>query len=218
MKQIISTVIVATLAMLGTTATLFAAPQAKSSTPLSKNSDLQRHTAYYGSETAVPKVPSVMLSMQEDALCKLKPGQTMPTIELPKLDGGNAKLSGLLGKKATVVVFWKDDHRMTAEELADLGPDVVERFGKDGVEVICIAVDTKPEAAKEALNKSGAKFTTLLDADGNAFAQVGKEALPRTFVLDSSGKIAWFDISYTLATRREIRETLRALTGDSKEK
>ena len=129
-----------------------------------------------------------------------------------------AKLSGLLGKKATVVVFWKDNHRMTAEELADLGPDVVERFGKNGVEVVGIIVGAKPETAKEALNKAGAKFTNLLDADGKAFAQVGKEALPRTFVLDSSGKIAWFDISYTLATRRELRETLRALTGDAKEK
>jgi peroxiredoxin len=160
-----------------------------------------------------------MLSMREDALCKLKVGQSMPAIELPKLEGGGkAKLSGLLGKKATVVVFWKDDHRMTAEELADLGPDVVERFGKQGVEVVGIAVDAKPETAKETLNKAGATFTTLLDADGKAFAQVGKEALPRTFVVDPAGKIAWFDISYTLATRRELRQTLRALAGDTKEK
>lgn len=218
MEKAILITLVFTLHQLSTTATSLAVPQSKSTTPPAKASAPQSHTAYYGSETGATKVPGVMLSMQEDALCKVKPGQSLPAIELPKLDGGNAKLSTLLGKKATVVVFWKDDHRMTVEELADLGPDVVERFGKDGVEVISIAVDAKPEAAKEALNKAGAKFTTLLDADGKAFAQVGKEALPRTFVLDSSGKIAWFDISYTLATRREIRDTLRALTGDTKEK
>ena len=36
-------------------------------------------------------------------------------------------------------------------------------------------------------------FPNLLDADGKAFAQVGSEKLPRTFVLDPSGKILWFD-------------------------
>ncbi len=210
MKQAIWITLLTATAVLYTNSS-FAAPKAKPAAP-------QPHTAYYGAESAAPKVPSVMLSMQEDALCKLKVGQALPAVELTKVDGGNAKLSSMLGKKATVVVFWKDDNRMTAEELADLVPDVAERFGKDGVEIIGVAVDTKADAAKETLNKTGAKFTNLLDADGKAFAQVGKDALPRTFVLDSAGKIAWFDISYTLATRRELRETLRALTGDSKEK
>jgi peroxiredoxin len=211
MNRATSTILIFAFIALTAVATSTAAPKAKTQPP-------QPHTTYYGSEKAAPKVPSVMLSMREDSLCKLKVGQPLPPIELPKLDGGKAKLASLFGKKATVVVFWTDDHRMTAEELADLGPDVVERFGKDGVEVVGIVVDAKPEPSKEILNKAGAKFTTLVDADGKAFAQVGKEALPRTFVLDSSGKIAWFDISYTLATRRELRETLRALTGDTKEK
>jgi peroxiredoxin len=213
MKQAISTALIVTLATLLAAASSFAAPKAKEKEP-------QPHTAYYGSETAAsPKVPSVVLSMQEDAFCKLKVGQKMPAMELPKLDGGsNTKLSSLLGKKATVVVFWKDDNRMTAEELVDLGPDVIERFGKQGVEVVGIAVDAKPNSAKEVVNKIGAKFTTLLDADGKAFAQVGKEKMPRTFVLDADGKIVWFDISYTLATRRELHDSLRVLTGDSKQK
>jgi peroxiredoxin len=212
MKQAISTALIATLATLVAAANSFAAPKAKEKQP-------QPHTAYYGSEAATAlKVPNVILSMQEDGFCKLKVGQKMPAIELPKLDGGNAKLSSLLGKKATVVVFWKDDNRMTAEELADLGPDVIERFGKQGVEVVGIAVEAKPDAAKEVVNKVGAKFTTLVDADGKAFAQVGKEKMPRTFVLDVDGKIVWFDISYTLATRRELHDSLRVLTGDSKQK
>ena len=67
-------------------------------------------------------------------------------------------------------------------------------------------------------DKVGAKFTTLVDADGKAFAEVGKEKMPRTFVLDADGKIVWFDISYTLATRRELHDSLRVLTGDSKQK
>jgi cytochrome c biogenesis protein CcmG/thiol:disulfide interchange protein DsbE len=213
MKQATATAVMVTLAALMAATDSFADPKAKEKPP-------QPHTAYYGSETAsAAKVPSVALSMQEDAFCKLKVGQKMPAIELPKLDGGsNAKLFSLLGKKATVVIFWKGDNRMTSEELTDLGPDVIERFGKQGVEVVGIAVEAKSDSAKEAVNKVGAKFTILIDADGKAFTQVGKEKLPRTFVLDADGKIVWFDISYTLATRRELHDTLQVLTGDGKQK
>jgi peroxiredoxin len=193
-------------------ATAQAAPPKKADAP-------RMHTTYYGSDAAPAKVPAVMLSMREDALCKLKVGQPMPAITLPTIDGGSkSKLADVLGKKATVVVFWKGTNRMTTEELSDLGPDVLDRYGKNGVEVVGIAVEEKPAEAKEVLNKVGAKFTNLVDEDGKAFALVGKEALPRTFVLDPSGKIAWFDISYTLATRRELRETLRILAGDGKQK
>jgi peroxiredoxin len=187
--------------------------------PPKKTEPPRERTAYYGTDSAPAKVPGVVLSMREDALCKLKVGQPMPTIELPSPSGsGNSKLSDMLGKKATVVVFWRGNNRMTTEELSDLGPDVLDRYGKNGVEVVGIAVETKLAEAKEALDKIGAKFPNLLDEDGNAFALVGKDALPRTFVLDSAGKIVWFDISYTLATRRELRETLRSLAGDGKQK
>ncbi len=193
-------------------ATAHAAPPKKAETP-------RERTAYYGSDNAPAKVAAVMLSMREDALCKLKVGQSMPAISLPTIDGGSkTKLADKLGKKATVVVFWKGTNRMTTEELSDLGPDVVDRFGKNGVEVVGIAVEEKPAEAKEALNKVGAKFPNLVDEDGKAFALVGKEALPRTFVLDPAGKIVWFDISYTLATRRELHQTLRTLAGEGKQK
>jgi peroxiredoxin len=193
-------------------ATAQAAPPKKADPP-------REHTAYYGSDSTPAKVPAVRLSMREDAMCKLKVGQPMPAISLPTPSGsGKSKLADMLGKKATVVVFWKGSNRMTTEELSDLGPDVLDRYGKNGVEVIGIAVEEKPSDAKEALNKVGAKFTNLVDEDGKAFALVGKEALPRTFVLDPAGKIVWFDISYTLATRRELHETLRTLAGDGKDK
>lgn len=137
----------------------------------------------------------------------------MPAIELPKVgDSGKAKLAGLLGKKATVVVFWKGDRRMANEELADIAADVIEPFGKSGVEVVGVAVNESAASAPEALTKAGAKFTNLLDVDGKAFAEVGSDRLPRTYVLDPAGKIAWFDIEYSHATRRELRDALRALT------
>ena len=178
----------------------------------------QTRTAFFRAESAAPKVPTVAFTKREEGLSKVKVGDKLPAISLPKVGGsGSAKLSDSLGKKATVVVLWKSDRRMSLEQLADLGPDVGEAFGKDGVALVGIAVNETAASAAETLKKTEANFPNLLDADGKAFAQIGTERLPRTYLLDPEGKIVWFDIEYSHATRRELHEALRALTGAKQE-
>ena len=63
--------------------------------------------------TAGRRCRRCVLSKRHEALCNVKVGDTMPAIELPSSwRRSNAKLAELLGKKATVVVFWKGDRRM----------------------------------------------------------------------------------------------------------
>jgi peroxiredoxin len=172
-------------------------------------------TAFYRADSATAAIPHVLMSKSDEAACKVKVGDAMPAIELPKLSGtGKAKLSDLLGKKATVVVFWKSDRRMAQQELADLGTDVVEPFGGKGAAVVGVAVDESAKDAQATLKKAGADFPNLLDADGKAFARIGNGRFPRTYVLDSTGKIVWFDIEYSSATRRELHRTLRKIVGE----
>jgi peroxiredoxin len=152
----------------------------------------------------------VLLTKQHEALCRVKVGDTLPEIELPKVSGGSAKLAALYGKAATVVVFWKGDRQMALDELADLGPDVVEEFGSRGVAVVGVAVNEQPADASSTIQETAANFPQLLDADGKAFDKVGSERLPWTLVLDSDGKIVWLDLEYSLATRRELQQALLA--------
>jgi peroxiredoxin len=161
-----------------------------------------------------PHIPTVLLSKQDASLCRLKVGDKMPAIALPQVGGGEKKLADLYGKKATFVVFWKSDRRMAQQQLADLGPDIIKPFGEKGVAVVGIAVKETAESASAALKKAGADFSNLLDADGEAFAQVGSERLPRTYLLDPQGKILWFDIEYSVGTRRELRHALRFIAGN----
>jgi hypothetical protein len=100
--------------------------------------------------------------------------------------------------------------------LADIGPDVIEPFGKSGVSVVGIVVKTPAEDSLASLEEAKAQFPNLHDADGQAFAKVGSEKLPRTYVLDPQGKILWFDIEYSLGTRRDLNQTLRAVAGGGK--
>ena len=162
---------------------------------------------------AAATIPPVHLSEGHAELCRVKVGDTMPAITLPRLGGEAARLVDFYGSRATVVVFWKSDRRMSRTQLADLGPDVVEPFGQQGVSVVTIAVQESADRAQEVLEQTGAAAPTLIDADGAAFAQVGSARLPRTYVLDPQGRVLWFDIEYSLSTRRELQRSLRAITG-----
>jgi peroxiredoxin len=152
-------------------------------------------------------VPAVLLSAEHAKLCTVNVGDAFPAIDLPKLGGGNASVKSLAGAKATIVAFWTDDRWMSKTALHDLV-----RAAGDGVSIVGVAVGVKQDAAEKTLADSGVKFTQLVDEQGSAFAQVGTGALPRLYVLDGEGRVAWFDIEYSEATRRELKQTLAALT------
>jgi peroxiredoxin len=195
-------------------------PRPAAPNQVAQDADLGREyrTAFYRADAnQPPSIPQVVLSSGHEALCRVKVGDTMPEIELEQLGGRPRRLADLAGKTATVVVFWKSGSRMTDQQLVDIGPDVIEPFGAAGVAVVGIAVDQSPANVQAALERAGANFPTLVDSDGKAFALVGSEKMPRTYLLDPQGKILWFDIEYSLSTRRELHQALRAITAEQSE-
>jgi peroxiredoxin len=162
---------------------------------------------------AAPRVPPVLMSEGHAALCKVKVGEAFPAISLPQLNGGQADLASLAGSKATVVLFWAPNHWMSRIALAAAAKDVAAKINDKSIAVVGVVEVKNAQDAQADLEKFGAKFPQLLDADGAALAQVGTNSLPRVYVLDAQHKIAWFDIEFSEATRRELAQTLSALTA-----
>jgi hypothetical protein len=171
-----------------------------------------RHTAAKPvTESYSAKVPPVLLASEHASLCKVNVGDAFPAIELPKVGGGDAQVADLAGKKATVVLFWAPDRWMAEGALADLAIEAA-AFSAKGAGFVGIVEGPAEGKADGLIKSAGSGLTQLADADGAALAQVGESALPRIYVLDSAGKVAWFDIEYSEATRRELRQTLAELT------
>jgi len=156
-------------------------------------------------------IPPVLLSAGHRNLCRVHVGDRLPAIELSRLGGDVTDLADLQGKRATIVLFWHPDRWMAQEALRDFSAHVRQWAG-ESVAWVGIACGQPAEAAQAQLAAVQANFPQLLDQDDHAFSlvstSVGTTSLPRIYVLDAAGKIVWFDIEYSEATRRELRQTI----------
>ena len=156
-------------------------------------------------------MPKVLLTEAQAATCLVRVGDPMPAIALADLAGKEQMLSRLLGERLTVVTFWRSGNPYALAELADLGPDVAQPFGRRGVRVVAIDEQDPPDVVRQIAQKLGLKFPVLLDAHGQALSQVATRRLPRTYLLDAGGKIVWFDMEYSRSTWRDLHQAIQFL-------
>jgi peroxiredoxin len=154
-------------------------------------------------------MPEVSLTEQHAATCRVRVGEKFPDLQLPDTAGQQQSLSRLLGDKLTLVVFWNSKEPTSLEELADLGRYHQPRFGDRGLAIVAVNTGDKPQLAAELAKQAGAEFTILSDADGAAFQQVATAKIPRSYLLDPSGTVLWFDLEYSPTTQRDLAEAIR---------
>lgn len=181
--------------------------------PADANSPAPRRVAKPVVSEYAPDVPPVFLSGGHAQRCRVLVGDEFPTIELPQIDAGPTRLSTFAGQKATVVLFWTPDQWMSRVALTDMAKDVAAEARHASVGVIGVVEGATANEAQAAMEKAAATFPQLLDADGVALDQVGTGTSPRVYVVDRNNRIAWFDMEYSEATRRELQQTLSALTA-----
>lgn len=161
-------------------------------------------------------MPKVVLSDSWRATCLVQVGDTLPLGELADTEGKPVTLASLLGKRATVVLFWNqgattETKARATTALDDLMRKVAEPYGAQGINVVAINVGDPAEVVKAAAG--AVKYPVLSDSDSSYFAKVAKEHLPRVYLLDASGKILWFDMEFTRDTRRNLLNGLSAMLG-----
>lgn len=155
------------------------------------------------------KMPLVSMTHAHAEACPVKVGDQFPEVELKDLSDQAQPLTKLRGQKMTVVVFWNGKKANAREQLADLEPAILARFGTSGVGVVGVNSGDDPQLAGELAKQAGASFPVMSDPHGALLAQVAPGKVPATYLLDGTGKVLWFDIEYSRSTRRELVEAIR---------
>jgi hypothetical protein len=202
-----------------------ARPDAPSERPASQPDAKGEHkVAAHKSKLQVPPppptIPKVTLSDELRAACIVSAGDAMPEGELVGPDGKMHALNSLYGQKLTVVCLWTigTTHRaqlVATAALQDLSKEVASPFGKKGVNVVGVNVGDASAAVGQTLGKADAKFSNLLDPEGEFFARLAKDKkMPRVYLLDAEGRILWFDVEFRRNSREDLVQSIRVALGE----
>lgn len=153
-------------------------------------------------------LPPIHLSEQHQETCIVKQGDTLPNFQLRDPEGKSHALHSLFGDRFTVVCFWSGKLPAAVQQLQDTGPEIIDVFSDQGLAVVSINFGQSANEVRRITQQTGFPAPVLLDPDGAALAQVATRYLPRTYLLDSEGKVVWFDQEYSPSTRRHLKQAI----------
>ncbi|MBD9370238.1 TlpA disulfide reductase family protein [Xanthomonas sp. XNM01] len=120
-----------------------------------------------------------------------EPGDAMPPVQLPGLDGTPVDLVALAAGRPLLINVWASWCGPCIEEMPEL-----ERFSREqgdtGIQVIGLALDT-PEAVADFLQRVPVGYPIVLDTPGPADASVRlgntRGLLPYTVLIDADRRV-----------------------------
>lgn len=141
---------------------------------------------------------------------RVRVGQQVPAFKVEMMDGKTIDIASLKGK-VVLVNFWATWCPPCRAELKRVPKEIVENFAKDDFALIAISRGEKRDVVEKFLAKEGYTFPAGLDPDGKIFALFADEGIPRNFVVDKAGKIAFTSIGYDEEEFPELVEKIAEL-------
>jgi thiol-disulfide isomerase/thioredoxin len=145
-------------------------------------------------DTAQPLAPNLMMPSTdprvEVKVFDVNEREPAPNVKGVTLEGDELALSDLLGQ-VVIINTWASWCGPCQDEMPLL-LDIEKNYQRDGVSLLGINVEDKPQDAKEFAAKFGIDFPSLVDADSKLLASlpgVPPNALPSTLIIDRNGQI-----------------------------
>ena len=155
------------------------------------------------------------MSDEHAELCIVAVGDKFPPAKLTNLDGNKSELVKLHGEKFTVILLWQKNLALAREQYQRLQADVLDSYSQHGIQAVAIHIGGRAEEIRKLAEAAGSEVQNLVDTNEELWKQVGTERLPRVYLLDEEGKILWFDIEYSVGTRRELDNAIRYFAEDA---
>jgi len=131
----------------------------------------------------------------------------MPQSMLKDTAGREHSILKSLGQRLTAIVFWNAGNPYALDQFEELPNDLVP-FKELGVATVAVHVGPEPDNYGELCRQFGQGVLCMSDPAAAYFEKVAEGGVPRTYLVDASGKIIWLDIEYSRTTRHDLRNAV----------
>lgn len=143
----------------------------------------------------------------------LKKGMPVPEFTVPMLDGTTLNIAQLEGK-VVLVNFWATWCPPCRKEFARLQKDIIDRFEGEDFVMLPIAIDDNMETVKKFMEKNGYTFPVAFDGNKTVYGLFAEKYVPRNFIIERDGKIAFHTVGYTPEEFDEMVEGIAKLLDE----
>jgi thiol-disulfide isomerase/thioredoxin len=138
-------------------------------------------------------------------------GEPAPALALPDAAGQPVDLDKLRGK-IVYVDFWASWCAPCKRSFPWMN-EMQRKYGPNGLAIVAVNVDRKREDADKFLAVVPAQFTVVFDPAGKAPAAWQVKAMPSSYLVDASGRVAFVEAGFRDERKDEVESRIRAALG-----
>ena len=139
----------------------------------------------------------------------VKAGDKAPDFTVEMFDGTKTSLAELKGK-VVLLNFWATWCPPCRQELTRVQKDIIDRFAGRNFVFLPISRGEAAKTVKAFLQKNGYKFPAGLDPEQAIYKRYASNFIPRNFVINKQGKIAYLSVGYDEKEFAELIDTVAA--------
>ncbi len=140
----------------------------------------------------------------------VKVGDAVPQFTVEKLDGTQFNIAEHMGE-VVWINFWATWCPPCREELTRVQSDIIDHFAGQDFTFIPISRGEDAETVKAFLEENGYGFVPGLDTDESVYGLFASQYIPRNFIIDQDGKVAFFGVGYSAGEFKELIKKAESL-------